>query len=119
MILKVLSPVVKLFFNEKRNRQKSATKILREKRGVSRIGILKFAVQRNVMSLTKRNSARGTNYLWTVMAGVKFLVGRIGVDMVRFMCYWSLRIVLFYPVVTIRRIFKRIVPSSTETRTNN
>merc|ERR1711935_1173436 len=47
--LKILFPIAKLFFNEKRSRQKSATKILK-KRGMGRLVIANFSFQRKSAS---------------------------------------------------------------------
>jgi hypothetical protein len=95
----VYMPFCFLLFFEIRNRRKSATKILREKRGLSRTGIIKFGFQRKV----KSNGI--------VVASGQFLINIIS-ELARLTLYWSLRIGLIFPVQTIRRILKQIIPSS-------
>lgn len=90
--LKILSPLAKLFFNEKRNRRKSATKIL-QKRGLSQAAIIKFGFQRKA-------NANGI-----IVACAQFL-GDMVSTATRFVLFWTLRIALFYPFKAIRQTLK-------------
>jgi len=94
MALKVLFPILKLFFNEKQSRQKSAAKILKS-RGMDRLAIAKFGFQRKV-------GAKGM--IVALAQSVVELVStaaRLGV-------FWTLKIALFYPLVTIRRTLNKL-----------
>ncbi|OEU18222.1 hypothetical protein FRACYDRAFT_236493 [Fragilariopsis cylindrus CCMP1102] len=95
LLLKILSPIATLFFNEKRNRRKSATKILRDKRGFSRMQIVKFGFQRKV----KSNGI--------IVALGQFMIGTVS-ELARFVLYWSLRIGVIVPIQTIQRIVKQM-----------
>ena len=77
-----------------RSRQKSATKILK-KRGMGRLAIAKFSFQRKAAS-------RGI-----IVALAQTLVGSVSTAM-RLVAFWTLKIALFYPFVTIRRAMKKM-----------
>jgi len=94
VLLKILFPVSKLLFSEKLRRRKSADKILRE-RGYSRWQIAKY-------SFTNRVVRRG------LLRAILQTCGMFFQDSVRLVLGWSLRLVLFYPLVFILRIFKLV-----------
>ena len=94
VMLKILFPIAKLFFNEQSQRKKSATKLL-QKRGLSKLGIFKFGFQRKVAS-------KGI-----IVALAQTLVGLVSAG-ARLAAFWTLKICLFYPLMAIRRITKKL-----------
>mmetsp|Transcript_24300 Transcript_24300/g.51688 ORF Transcript_24300/g.51688 Transcript_24300/m.51688 type:complete len:407 (+) Transcript_24300:121-1341(+) len=92
--LKILGPVLKLFFSEKRNRQKSAVRILKN-RGYGRWDIIKFGFKRKVNS-------KG------MVAALAQTLGQAVGALARVVAFWTLKIALFYPFRTIRRTMKAL-----------
>jgi len=93
--LKILFPILKLFFNEQRSRKKSAAKILKEKRGLGRWGIAKFAFQRKA-------SSKGV-----IIALAESLLEATGA-VTRKVAFTTLKFALFYPLVAIRRTLNKL-----------
>jgi len=102
LALKILFPIAKLFFNEKRSRQKSATKFLK-KRGLGRFAIAKFGFQRKVAS-------KGI-----AIALAQSLVGLVA-TMARLVVFYALKFALFYPLVAIRRTMNKLKKSKSKTK---
>jgi len=90
--LKILGPILKLFFSEKRQRKKSATRLLK-KRGMGRLAIASFGFQRKAAS-------RGI-----LIALAQSLLGVVS-GLAGFVALWALKITLFYPLVAVRRTMK-------------
>mmetsp|Transcript_6163 Transcript_6163/g.15241 ORF Transcript_6163/g.15241 Transcript_6163/m.15241 type:complete len:444 (-) Transcript_6163:161-1492(-) len=90
LLLRVLLPAAKLFFSENRNRRKSATRILKERWGLSRWGVTRFGFRR-------RAAGRGL-----AVALAQSLVESVA-GTARLVAFWTLKIALFYPLVAIRR----------------
>ena len=99
LILKFLLPVAKVFFSEQANRRKSAMKILRKSRNMSRARAILFGIK-----VRKRSMG--------VVASVFKTIGILGVDSFRMVVGSALRIVLVYPLrfvgATIRMIRKAL-----------
>lgn len=84
-ILKLLLPVAKLFFSEKANRRRSAMKILREKRNMSRARAILFGIK-------VRKSSMG------MMPSFMKTIGILSVDSFRALLGTGLKVVLIYPL---------------------
>uniref|UniRef100_A0A7S4ACN5 NADH:ubiquinone oxidoreductase intermediate-associated protein 30 domain-containing protein n=1 Tax=Pseudo-nitzschia australis TaxID=44445 RepID=A0A7S4ACN5_9STRA len=93
-VLKIVFPLVKFFFNEQRNRRKSATRLLK-KRGLNQLDIALFGIRRKAAS---------KGIVWALG---DFLV-RLLSTTVRLTSFWTLKIALFYPFVTIRKILRKV-----------
>lgn len=92
LILKLLLPIAKLFFSEKANRRRSAMKILREKRGMSREKAIIYGIK-------SRAKARG------LVASI-FKTGSIlSVDVVRAVAIQVLKVCFLLPI----RVFRKAI----------
>ncbi|KAL3797495.1 hypothetical protein HJC23_009859 [Cyclotella cryptica] len=94
-ILKLLLPVAKLFFSEKANRRRSAMKILREKRNMSRVRAILFGIK-------VRKGSMGT------VPSVMKTMGILGVDSFRSVLGTALKVVLIYPLRLLGIVFRTI-----------
>ncbi|VEU39829.1 unnamed protein product [Pseudo-nitzschia multistriata] len=92
--LKILLPLLKLFFSEQRNRQKSATRLLKA-RGLNQLEIAVFGIRRKATS-------KGM-----VLALADFFM-RLSSTTVRLSLFWTLKLALFYPLVTTRKIARKL-----------
>lgn len=98
LALKLLLPAAKLFFSEQSQRRKSAMRILREKRGLSRARAILFGIG-------VRNSGKSNVFVSILQA-----IGIVGVDTFRFIVGKGLRYTIFLPLGLInrlRKIFKK------------
>lgn len=93
-VLKIVFPLVKFFFNEQRNRRKSATRLLK-KRGLNQLDIVLFGIRRKAAS---------KGIVWALG---DFLVRSLSATL-RLTSFWTLKIALFYPFVTIRKILRKV-----------
>lgn len=90
IMLKILRPVFKLLFSEKANRRKVAMKILKEKRGMGHLQAILFGMK-----------LRSKNMLFSLTKTLSI----VGIDAFRFSLINTMKLVLFYPLVAIRRSF--------------
>ena len=99
LILKLLLPVAKVFFSEQANRRKSAMKILRKDRNMSRSRAILFGIK-------VRQKSMG------VLASIFKTISILSVDSFRAVVGSALRILLVYPLrivgATIRMIKKAL-----------
>jgi hypothetical protein len=93
MLLKMLLPVAKLLFSEKANRRRSAMKIMREKRNMSRVQAILFGIK-------IRQSSMG------LFGSVAKTVGILSVDIARAVVKNVLKIVFLYPLRLIGGIIR-------------
>merc|ERR1711966_404357 len=84
LLLKVLLPAAKLFFSEEARRRKSAMRILREERGLSRGQAILFGV-------------RGRRHMGRIPAALKTL-GILSADASRTVAFSCLKVALVYPL---------------------
>uniref|UniRef100_A0A7S1ZIF1 NADH:ubiquinone oxidoreductase intermediate-associated protein 30 domain-containing protein n=1 Tax=Trieres chinensis TaxID=1514140 RepID=A0A7S1ZIF1_TRICV len=91
LLVKALLPVARLFFSEKSNRRRSAMKILREKRGMTRMQAVLFGI---------RSKAGSYGLPRAVASSCRILV----VDSVRTIAKLALRLFLLYPLSAIRKV---------------
>ncbi|KAL9183350.1 hypothetical protein ACHAXT_005137 [Thalassiosira profunda] len=85
LLLKLLLPVAKIFFSEKANRRKSAMRILREDRGLSRGKAILFGIR-------SRKKTLGT------LQSIMKTAGILGVDAFRAVFLFGIKLVLLYPL---------------------
>lgn len=95
LLLKMLLPVAKLFFSEKANRRKSAMRILREERNMSRGKAILFGIQSRKTSMGSFPSIIKT-------------MGILSVDACRAVILSVLKIVLLYPLRVIGMFVKKV-----------
>lgn len=99
IVLKLLLPIAKLLFSEKANRRKSAMRILREERGLSRARAIIFGIKLRQGSMGLVKSLSKT-------------VGILSVDVMRGVIKNTLKIALVYPLrllgATVRAIKKAL-----------
>ena len=93
MLLKMLLPVAKLLFSEKANRRRSAMKIMREKRNMSRVQAILFGIKIRQSSMGLFGSVAKTG-------------GILGVDIARAVVKNVLKIVFLYPLRLIGGIIR-------------
>lgn len=93
-LVKLLLPLVKLFFNEQRQRNKAVTKLLREQRGWSTRQIWNFGFQRRVQQDQNLVKTLGRVVLQAVAA------------LVRVCCVTCIRCLVLYPLRFLRRRMK-------------
>eukprot|EP00536_Pseudo-nitzschia_multiseries_P002846 jgi/Psemu1/294989/fgenesh1_pm.39_\ len=105
VVLKVVFPILKLFFSEQRNRRKSATRILKS-RGLNKFQIALFGIRRK---------AACKGIVWALG---DFLVRSLSTT-VRFVSFWTIKLALFYPLVTIRKIIRKVSAAVSSKRTPN
>ncbi|KAL7525945.1 hypothetical protein ACHAXR_001235 [Thalassiosira sp. AJA248-18] len=86
LVLKMLLPVAKIFFSETANRRKSAMRILREERGMSRGKAILFGIQ------SRKQSMGG------LVPSVIKTVGILSIDAFRAVFKNILKIVFVYPL---------------------
>lgn len=99
IVLKLLLPIAKLLFSEQANRRKSAMRILREERGLSRARAIIFGIKLRQGSMGLVKSLSKT-------------VGILSVDVMRGVIKNTLKIALVYPLrllgATVRAIKKAL-----------
>ena len=95
LILKLLLPIAKLFFSEKANRRRSAMKILREKRGMSRGKAVIYGIK-------SRAKAGG------IIPSIYKTVGIISVDVARTVAIQVLKLCLVLPIRVLRKSIRWI-----------
>jgi len=95
LILQMLLPVAKILFSEKANRRKSAMRILREERGLSRARAILFGIK-------CRKESMG------VIPSVCKTLGILSVDSFRAIVKTVLKIVLVYPLRLVGAMVKSI-----------
>lgn len=104
VMLKILTPVAKLLFSEKRRRRASAVRILK-KRGFTRLQRIKYSLDLRV----RRNG-------WPL--AIAQAIGNVVQDTIRLALFWSLRLTLVYPISLIRksiRLLTKAPKAKTET----
>jgi len=100
ILLKVLLPLVKLFFSEKVQRRKSAMRILTQKRGLSRAGAIRYGIR-------CRAKAHG------LLASLFKTASIFATDSFRTVFFTIIRLCLLYPIRvisgTIRFVKKKVL----------
>lgn len=84
LLLKIILPLAKIFFSEKANRRKSAMRILREERNMSRSKAILFGIQ-------TRKKSMG------IFPSIIKTMGIISIDIIRAVIKSILKVVLVYP----------------------
>jgi len=95
LLLKMILPVAKIFFSEKANRRKSAMRILREERNMSRGKAILFGIQSRKKSMGSFPSIIKT-------------MGILSVDACRAVILSLLKIVLLYPLRAFGMFVKKV-----------
>lgn len=95
LLLKMLLPVAKLFFSEQASRRRSAMRILREDRGLSRGQAILFGVR-------SRRASRGA------VPSVLKTAGILAVDSLRAVVLSFLKVVLLYPLRAVGKLVTAI-----------
>ena len=97
LILKILAPIAKVFFSEKRRRRASAMRILKQR------GFNKY--QASLFGLKLRAKRNG----WPL--AIAQSVGILLQETVRKVLFWTLRIALVYPILVLRKFIGLIKTS--------
>ena len=95
ILLQMLLPVAKILFSEKANRRKSAMRILREERGLSRARAIIFGIK-------CRKESMG------IIPSVCKTLGILAIDSFRAVVFTVLKIVLVYPLRLVGAMVKSI-----------
>lgn len=105
LLLKILLPLAKVFFSEKRRRRDSAMRILR-KRGLSRSQAMLYGFKLR---------AQHSGYLVAAIKSMAVLCQ----DIVRFSLYWTLRLTLVTPVLFLSRLVKFVARKARPNRSKS
>mmetsp|Transcript_19382 Transcript_19382/g.35106 ORF Transcript_19382/g.35106 Transcript_19382/m.35106 type:complete len:489 (+) Transcript_19382:243-1709(+) len=95
-LLKMLLPLAKVFFSEKANRRKSAMRILREERGLSRGKAILFGIR------SRKRSMGGC------IPSVFKTLGILTVDSFRAVALSVLKVVLLYPLRVVGAVVRKV-----------
>lgn len=96
LLLKMLLPIAKVFFSEKANRRKSAMRILREERGLSRGKAILFGIR------SRKQSMGGC------IPSVFKTLGILTVDSFRALVLSILKVVLLYPLRVVGAAVRKV-----------